>query len=1436
MALISCVNFNDPLVKELESILGHDGVDELFFKLQTKTFYDWKGDTEFPRLYKGADNSVYVYNNRGDSVNIKTFINTFDKESRLGEAKQQAHIAKLDKQAPIKRDSGGYGIVVEDGTEEDVQTTVTEALQAGKLFTVDKTGQEKSEYMRKKGTVIHSYLNILLKNILNKTSPDYASIRKQVGEDVKKRPDFGNQDENFWFLGTDQIDALDKYLKNLVKTIKTKDPKAVIRTEQSIYSKKQDKAGTMDLYVVYSDGTKEIYDFKSINFYESADKRIPKEVKEWKKDFYSEQLNGYRQILLDDYDAKPEDFTKLAIIPVDIQFFWDKTTKKLHSTGFKTVDIGYQAGKDYLKTFLSRYQLTGVAAIDDQLKALFNRREVLQKILKSSPGDEKVRAELYGTKKTPGGLNAIIEGIQSDAREFEFAWVEIDNVLKEYELYSGVTDKTSTSYLTVERLNHMISILKAYNGLILAAESEYAKFEKSDPLRFQALQANLQALLIRKPRIEAQLYTTMMARIGDELNLDLNKVNSAITAFSQFRGISDLDHVSQRAMSKLVRSADNDVHTQMVTMRKRIEKMSEDLLEWNNQHGHGDPFAAFKLLVNPATGNLWGQYKPAAWDEIRTHQDKRDLVWLTNNIVFDKTKYEDARNKKFKRLEKIYKGTKLQIEKDKYEAMYDAQSKTPDDAILNKRNYFIFPKNENSKKNEAWVNIKKVGNEALSRYYEEHIKIMQDLENLTDVKFDKYFVANVKKDMVDAIGETGLAGLKDFGLRQQMQDLFGATQAVDEDFGVIDLSTGDVKAEVPLQYYHGIQPALTKADNASVETKVLSMIDPETNQTYKKGSKSYKDKVDKELYLLKKEKGLRLKSTDLTRNLLLFSNSVYTYHAYKNREGLVLGIKALLSSNKIKEHAEDSFGKLVKDKITKLGLIKESINSETETLFDKQIKYFFYKQGIQNKDSKIGGLSGNKVLMKLIQWMSIKSLSTNIGSIFQNHMGGKANYWINAAEGIFITKANHARVLKAHVNQDGENSQQKYFGILNYLSISAPYKEQRRARKTSVSKLTKYVGVDLKYKGQEFSQIDIKRDVSANVMMTYGQLNGLPVRLSQMPEGTKSLWDLMKVKKDGDLVIDELNPEGYKQMRELIDKFSSRILGEQTDFDKAVYDTNVYFRMLTQFRAWIVPLGEARWGGMKMDDVYNEINVGRYKMWIDTMEDGMINKGKEVLKLLADSASMGIFSYSYNQATGNKLFYNEAAIDSFYNKYIEENPELAGVFTKKQFLELHDAKIKGLLFEIKAAMAMMALTALLRVDWDDDGVPDYKETWFGRTAYNLAMRTQTELTFWISPQSVVTTIKTGVPLTGLLTDLVNFGTNTIDETRDLIFGESAGYIKEGPTKGKSKDRQQVGYYALKLSPMNSIAQFFDFFDDITGALTFGETDNTVYRNNAKLKN
>lgn len=1437
MALISCVNFNDPLVKELESILGHDGVDELFFKLQTKTFHDWKGDTEFPRLYKTTDNSVLVYNNRGDSVDIRTFINTFDKDSRLGEAQQQAHVTKLDKQAPIKKDSGGYSVLTDDGIEEDVQTTVTEALQAGKLFTIDKTGQEKSEYMRKKGTVIHSYLNIIIRNILDNKSPSYTELRKLVGEDVLKRPDFGNQDEKFWFMESKQIDTLTKYSVDLIKKIRVKDSKAVIRTEQSIYSKKQDKAGTMDLYVVYSDGTKEIYDFKSINFYESADKRVPKEVKEWKKDFYSEQLNGYRQILLDDYDAKPEDFTKLAIIPIDIQFFWDKDAKKYITTGFKTVDIGYQTGKDYLKTLLSRFQLTGVQTIDDQLKSLFNRREVLQEALKTSPGNEKVRAELYGTKATPGGINAIIEGIQSDAREFEFAWIEIDNILREYEVYSLITNKTDKEYLTPERLVHMLTILKAYNGLILAAEGEYAKLAKSDPLRFQALQGLLQALLIRKPRIENQIYTRLMAQIGDELNLDLSKINSAITSFSQFRGVSDLSHVSQRAMSSLVRSADDEIHNQMVAMRKRIDVITKELFDWNKTNGKNQ-FTGFEILVNPATGNLWGKYKPEAWTEIREHQDKRDLVWLTNNIVFDKVKYEKYRETRFKKFEKNYKDPKkLQVEKDKFEAMYDAQAKKPDEAILNKRNYFISPKDVDAKKNDAWVKIHAVGNEALAKYYNEHIKIMNELEELTDVKFDQYFVANVKKDMIDAIGETGLAGLRDFGFKQQMQDMFGASQATDDDFGVIDLATGDVKAEVPLQYFHQIQPAITKADAASVEVKVLGMIDPDTKAHYVKGSKAFKDKIDKELFLLKREKGLRLKSKDLSRNLILFSNSVYTYNAFKNREGLVLGIKALLSANKIKEHAEDAFGKMVKDRITKLGLIKENISSETETLFDKQIKFFFYKQGIQNKDSKVlGGLSGNKVVMRLVQWMSIKSLSTNLGSIFQNHMGGKANYWINAAEGLFMTKINHARVLKAQINQDGVDSMKKYFGILEYLGISAPKKEQRLARKASASILTQYVGSDLKYKGQEFSQVDIKRDVSANVMMTYGQLNGMPVRLSQMPTGTLSLWDLMKVQKDGTMIINELKPEGYKQMRELIDKFSSRILGEQAEFDHAVYDTNVYFRVLTQFRSWIAPLAEARWAGMKKDDVYNEVNIGRYNLWWHTMERGLIAIPKELLKLFADSASMGLLSAGYNKATGNKLFYNEEAIDFFYNKYIDENPDQAGIFTKKQFLELHDAKIKGLLYELKAIATIMALTALLRGDWDDDGKPDYKETWFGRTAYNLAMRVQTELTFWVSPQSVVTTIKTGIPITGLLTDIFNFGSNTLDETRDLIFGENAGYIKEGPTKGKSKDRQQAGYYLLKLSPVNSLAQFFDFFDDITNALTFGETDNTVYRNNAKLKN
>ena len=89
-----------------------------------------------------------------------------------------------------------------------------------------------------------------------------------------------------------------------------------------------------------------------------------------------------------------------------------------------------------------------------------------------------------------------------------------------------------------------------------------------------------------------------------------------------------------------------------------------------------------------------------------------------------------------------------------------------------------------------------------------------------------------------------------------------------------------------------------------------------------------------------------------------------------------------------------------------------------------------------------------------------------------------------------------------------------------------------------------------------------------------------------------------------------------------------------------------------------------------------------------------------------------------------------------------------------------------------------------------------------QNSFRVTQRGLLELSFFFDPESATTILKTPLPSLRFFVNLQKTLTNTVDETRDVIFGEDA-----------TREKTPRWYFLSKTIPVVSAGvDFFDAFD------------------------
>lgn len=1390
-----CPNPNDPTVKMLDLVLGEDGLYEFFVKIQTPEFKKWKGDDLFPIIETQEDGDILVYNNRVDFVPLNSFLTTYNIKSMVNKARQSALINLLEEKKPT------YNLAETqyyDKNGKKITYRVTQKTKRDWVVSLDET--PKSIYQKEKGTVLHKYMEELF-NIINRESTfnianpvHLDAIRDKVYNSLQAIPGLSIRSKEFFYMDAKQMEGLYNYLKNFIGDIKKKDPGAVIMSEVSIHSVKEDLASTIDLIVIKSTGKIGIYDYKGITFYENAFLGIKPEVTEYKKDDASADLEYRKKILIDEYGVRPEDFEELRAIPIDVQYEAQGASFNPNK-GFIKVDIGEQEGKEYLRQIPSRHELMGSKALQDQLKILFNRRALVKNQLERNYKNVKLKAENHR-------LNTIIENLQLK-QQFIFIFKDLNTLFNEFNVGKDITDETNPAYLSQGRLVELYADLQSYDGLILAFSEKYKNLESTRKKLMSKLTAydakpdktevdliNIDAIIaevtqlnyvksaltdhsVSREVIKQEILDIVKNRVSNYTGVNLNVLNKPTSFGDMFNQISDIDHSAFEALGELAREVNNEIYEESVKSFDDIDVIDSKLKEWVKSSGLSvqetfNKIIDFSIIKGKPRNKLIMEFTHESWDLLHKKQEENDVTWLKQNTYFDQVAYDAYEKKTFAEIDKSYKdaeraSTVKKTLLDRYNA------KTQDSALINPHNWFLRPISVDTNKNQRWVDLHKPENKPLLDYYNMLIEYNMKFNTSVDRDISKYFIPNFRKTMAESVLSNGFSILNIGKLKEYLQE----TMTVREDddvLGSVDLLTGEQKIAIPLLGY---------------------------------------SEVDS-------------RSFDLTMNIKAMIKSVATYKALKNSQDMVVSIKLLLATNQIQEAVTDNDNKNFINKFTRLAEVKLSAPTNSLELFDTFYKKIWGGQYIQGKEifsakilakslnDKSGKkLSSKKLFSNAIMINNLKALSGNVYSIAQNTIGGQMNLWANAAEGIFFNRTQLTNAHKDYIGSNGERAKHISRNATSFFGIGRSQSLDRNIGNSAASNLVKHITAEKGYIGQELlTSRPFEIATTGATMKNYGLLNGLPVRLELMPAGTKSIEDLAKLDSDGRITdIDGMSVKGKGQFRDLIHKLIGRSTGEVDASDQSAYNTNILMRVLMEFRGWFVPMYMARFQGTHKDKIFKEFLVGKYTAAFHNTLGGAKGMLLEFGKYAGEAASMGLYK--------NKI--NSEAMEFYYQKFLEENPQYKGQLTLPQFVALHEKRLRGLVVELRAILAITALITFLMMDWDDDGEPLYADNIVTRQLFTILTRGQAELSFFLSPLSFTKMAQNPIPLMGLFTDTYKLIGNTIDETIDLAVNitdlESEKLIRMLQLDDKN-DRTSIGHYVLKMLPIvHPATQFFELTED-----------------------
>lgn len=1339
--------------------------------------------------------------------------NLIDKRNNIINALDNSNIE-------IDYNTGDY--ITKDGRV--IKTSVPEYVKAyhGKMFNRFYKGNNQNELLELKISYVSAINSSIMNDLINGKSlntiledNNRIELTNKVANRLTNRDkDFVEaigKDPKFFFLEKQQFEELAngmhdiyeqiQYNNERINSLTGQSQKAKLYTDLSVYNKAEDLAGTIDLAVVYSNGTVGLYDYKGIRFKTNYKTNIVEdEISQYKLEEYDLYMHQFKNIFKEQYGVK--DFAETRVIPMNIQL---NRQSKLgfgvpETTGIKKIEIGDKLTRKYLRQIPVADELTIDPELNRSLKKLFALRDKYRHQIKNN--------ESFRTKANLDKIDESIKELQL-SRNIVHVYNDISRIQRQ--LFNRESaPKGTPDYLELVDLNDYMEIVDVYRN-----------FNRDSIKISQALKPELASKIKEIPNILDEIQSVALDKIIERLNededIDITTISTE-TGFigRQFKRLHEFDQPTFRKMAKLVtanaeetRRAINEIVEVMTTKQKALE-------EWAKSKNMS-LLDTFNIIYNKEKGRLINQYESNYMDELSNARTKRNKSWLLKNTTFDVKTFNSVKEKYFKNLDKIYIDADQQDKKNEVKLQWEKKFDINkyEEAMFFHRNSFMRLKDNSKYHTNAWKTLITPGNEALKDYYDTYIEYNKEFNELVGRHINKGFVAELRQDTIDRLAQTGTIGMG--SLFKNLQHSLELRE-FDISQREIDPSTGKPRPVIPLFFMDKVRDKLTEAEEEAISQELIE-------DGFTKGTIPYNVRFSEKVRAKEYEKGREYKSYDLTKSLILFAESVYTNKHANETEEAVIAIQNLMRSDRLSRVQLDASGKEIIDTIKGRTLEVAGLARSDIEAFDKFVNVYWYGLTTQNKDFEfnLGGkkISGNKALKLLMNYTSAKALVLNPVLAAGNVIGLATNAIISASEGIMFNKNQLTKAFSMTIKKDK-------IGIMakEYFETSARNLTYEKANNLSASKLSQTITMDNAYILHKKPDDAMDNIILLAMMQNYGfDSEGSIKRLSRLKEGTKSLIELSSIQNDKFILpgITD-NKENFDFFRRYVRTASIKIKGAMPEDNRNLIGTTIWGSMLMQFRNWIPGLAETRFKKIRYDADMQELDVGRFNVLAgeifktESFKDSLSNLLKLTTEIMISlPLAQRFFTSRYNVENQN-TYGAEMAFESF----LERNPHLRDKLTLKDYLDIRASKLKGVAKELSMFLGLLLLVAAIGKGLPDD--EDDESSVYGKTAqliYNAANRGLLESSFWFDPKSAQDILTSPMPSLRILGDIGKLASNTLDVARDLVFiddSEETFFQKKGgsapiPFVSSQRDRTPMFYRTIGMIPgLNGIEKMFNLLN------------------------
>lgn len=1193
------------------------------------------------------------------------------------------------------------------------------------------------------------------------TKPDYSALQKEAA------------DGEFPITAT-QFASLQKGVTKVVDEIFTVqnriDPNAIpqIRFEQIIVDPTQDIAGTMDIVAIFSDSSATIYDFKTMssigNVVEKNGKRVLIDndfIYSSKRQAWKEQMAGYRRILMAHYGIKNIRAARIVPIWVDIERTYNQRTKtsKLEKK-LNQLMMGAEMS-EFLRNISTGGEKTTVRFIDDFINSRYDQ---IQRLHSQMKGKDTAERDRIMTR-----IRDIELSIQDFTEELNINSLIDDAVFTARSLYKKIENNKPLDDAALNAAVHYLeAVLQLQAGLAENTRSLKEEFGEKGAKKIQETLDQRADAIKAIGMILGELKFIRMDRILSDVGDKYGKIRRQGTdvLLDDESGLRKTFMSSTESNNPFVRHAIDSIQQKYGQLRRdleatdaRIAKVEKEVEEYLKSKGESLS-DLHKYLINNS-GNFHSRLSSQFFEDKRKAIKDGDINFFLDNFKLRKHNnqgktYKEWYNESYSQMKAFFEDKYENIRTQKGDKAFDAKvaEKLKEWRMRNDlskdsvgdplfpsayyRSYWLEPNDKAYQKYESAEYKQIAAVPALKAYYDEMLSMVEEWRQIVgyDAIKSGNFFPKVRAEMLEKMSRGDFSAMG-----EDLRKIFAIRQ--DEDtFGNLNPITQEMEKDIPIFFTNPFLDANGKID-------------------------------------------LSQQSKDIGASMRLFAKVAYNYRHMQQVEARVLAVKDILPS--LRYVKRDKRGELVMDNHNDIAIQESSEGSDmTQKVFSAYVDYYLY--GIKMKPA-FNNPELTEAIRRAKNYFSLKTLGLGFIGAGASYAAARIAGYLEGKKGTIYTSEQWTEATKDMISKESSGKYHAlgfFFGIHSTDMLEGIVQGRTRSMlgdKRYASKIQQYVNQRLLMRPYSYGDERLDNHIAAAMSKNYGvDENGDIARLENLPEGSKSIWELFTYDKDKGPELQLSEEHLYKvmdQFRLAVRAGQKGVKGTMSEEDIAYSSTDLLLNLVTQFKTWMPGILNERFGNLRYNDITKQATWGRYQaLWAELSRNDMEEGAKTALTFIQATAAglkrFGMLMLKEN-IIANKLGISysagakaeEAEYKDYQRKYGDSR------LTLQDYRRIRSGQLRALAYELQILLAVTGLILALGADWDDDGKPLWKENWVFHKLYQGLSRVRTEIAFTYMPGEYAKLIQSPIPLVSLAIQMERALTNVVDESRDTLFGENS---------------------------------------------------------------